>query len=74
MKTQKNVCDFTGRPINSADSRGYNFQSVSLEKQHVKGEIIRSVNVRELFLIWLLTEDTDIYIKCILKHRGKEDR
>lgn len=33
---KKNVFDFTGRPINSVDSRGCNFQSISLEKQHVK--------------------------------------
>lgn len=37
----KKVFDFTGRPINSVDSRGCNFQSISLEKQHVKGEITR---------------------------------
>lgn len=36
-KHKNNVCDFTRRPISSADSWGYDFQSISLEKQHEKG-------------------------------------
>lgn len=81
--TKKNVFDFTGRPINSVDWRACNFQSISSEKQHVKGEMTERakalLNYQIERTVFDSTDLTQVFIKshswftCIIRKITKKE-